>query len=275
MKIGLLHPGEMGAAIGAALRTNGHEVRWASAGRSDDTTRRAHAAGLLDVGSTEGMVDADVILSVCPPHAAVEVARSLAGFEGSYVDANAVSPNTARSIDGIVSRLVDGGIVGPPPRSHGTTRLYLSGPEAANIADLFAGTPVEARVISDVIGHASALKMVYAAWSKGTGAMLLAIRAAARAHGVEEVLLDEWHDSIPDLAERSVRSARSAGSKGWRWVGEMEEIAATFAAAGLPDGFHLAAAEVFRRSPRRAEATVDDIVAGLGQEREAMPNQAP
>jgi hypothetical protein len=101
-------------------------------------------------------------------------------------------------------------------------------------------------VISDEPGPASALKMAFAAWTKGTAAMLIAIRALARAEGVEEALLDEWRLSVPELIDRSAAAARSADRKGWRWVAEMEEIASTFAAAGLPDGFHKAAAEVFR-----------------------------
>jgi hypothetical protein len=88
--------------------------------------------------------------------------------------------------------------------------------------------------------------MTYAAWTKGTAALLLAIGELARAEGVEPALHEEWRISLPDLPDRSQRAARSAQAKGWRWVGEMEEIAATFDAAGLPDGFHRAAAEVFR-----------------------------
>lgn len=125
--------------------------------------------------------------------------------------------------------------------------MYLSGSAATGVADLFAGTLVQAQVVSDEPGTASAVKMVYAAWTKGTAALLLAIRDVARAEGVEETLLAEWRESIPDLPERSERAARAAGAKGWRWVGEMEEIARTFEAAGLPSGFHEAAAEVYRR----------------------------
>jgi 3-hydroxyisobutyrate dehydrogenase-like beta-hydroxyacid dehydrogenase len=247
--IGLLHPGEMGAAIGAALRANGCRVAWASAGRSAESRRRAEEAGLEDVGSVEELARrSEVILSVCPPHAAGEVARSVGGFGGLYVDANAIAPSTARELADAVpdADLVDGGIVGPPPRRAGTTRLYLSGPSAWTVANLFAGSAVDARVISAEIGAASALKVSYAAWSKGTAAMLLAIRELARAEGVEEPLLQEWCLSIPGLEEQWKSAERSAQAKGWRWIGEMEEIAAAFAADGLPDGFHLAAAEVYR-----------------------------
>jgi 3-hydroxyisobutyrate dehydrogenase-like beta-hydroxyacid dehydrogenase len=248
--IGLLHPGEMGAALGAALRARDEDVLWASSGRSATTADRAGEAGLEDVVTLEELVQrSEVVLSVCPPHAAVELARSMPPFAGIYVDANAVSPTTARTIANLVDRYVDGGIIGPPPRKPGTTRLYLSGDEAPLIADLFAGTLVEARIVSEDAGAASALKMAFAAWTKGTAALLLAVRAVARAEGVEETLLDEWEMSLPQLPEQSVAAARSALVKGWRWVGEMNEIADTFTAAGLPDGFHRAAAEIYRRSP--------------------------
>jgi 3-hydroxyisobutyrate dehydrogenase-like beta-hydroxyacid dehydrogenase len=245
MVIGLLHPGEMGSAVGEALRSVGHTVLWASEGRSAETAARA--AAFEDAGTMEELARrSDVILSVCPPHAALDVARSVSGFEGVYVDANAVSPGTAREIGAMVGRLVDGGIIGPPPREPGDTRLYLAGREADSVAGLFAGTALDARVLPGEPGAASALKMAYAAWTKGTAAMLLAIRELARAEEVEPALLAEWRISQPELIERSASAARSAERKGWRWVGEMEEIASTFASAGLPDGFHLAAAEVFR-----------------------------
>ena len=250
MEIGLLHPGEMGSAVGEALRSAGHVVLWASAGRSPETAGRAERAGLVDAGTTEELARrSDLILSVCPPHAALEVARSVAGFGGTFVDANAVSPATVREIASTIGgSFVDAGLIGPPPREPGSTRLYLAGPETESIAALFAGTALEPRVVSEDPGAASAVKMAYAAWTKGTAALLLAIRELARAEGVEETLLEEWRLSLPELIERSSAAARSADTKGWRWVAEMEEIAATFASAGLPEGFHLAAAEVFRRA---------------------------
>ena len=253
--IGVLHPGEMGAAIGSVLHSRGHEVLWASSGRGLETAERAGRAGLADAGTVLELTSrSDVVVSVCPPHAAREIARAAAGFRGLYVDANAISPETARGVCAIVeasgARYVDGGIVGPPPSESVSTRLYLSGRDAGDVADLFDGTTVAAHIVSDQVGAASALKMAYAAWTKGTAALLLAIRAVARDEDVEPALLDEWRESLPDLPDRSSRAARSAVAKGWRWVGEMEEIASTFVAAGLPGGFHEAAADVFRRSPR-------------------------
>jgi 3-hydroxyisobutyrate dehydrogenase-like beta-hydroxyacid dehydrogenase len=253
MRIGVLHPGEMGAAVGAALRASGQTVFWESSGRSAATAARAAQAALEDVGSIQELARrSEVIICLCPPHAAVEVARALTHFTGIYVDANAVSPMTARTIAGLVRRYVDGGIIGSPPRKLGTTRLYLSGSEAAVVAGLFADTILDAIVVSDDPGAASAVKMAYAAWTKGTSALLLAIRALARAEGIEETLLAEWRTSQPDLPERSGAAARAALAKGWRWVGEMNEIADTFAAAGLPDGFHRSAADIYARSPHES-----------------------
>ena len=225
LAVGLLHPGEMGAALGAALRSRGVPVLWASEGRSVASRKRAEDAGLEDVGSVaELMRRSEVLFSVCPPHAALDVAETVG------------------------DRCVDASIIGPPPRGDSGTRLYLAGREVNLAAGLFAGTLVDTRILAAEIGAASAVKMAYAAWTKGTAALLLGIRALARAEDVEPALLEEWRLSLPDLEEQSNRAARTAAAKGWRWVGEMEEIAATFAAAGLPDGFHLAAAEVFRTS---------------------------
>jgi 3-hydroxyisobutyrate dehydrogenase-like beta-hydroxyacid dehydrogenase len=247
--VGLLHPGEMGSAIGAALRGRGETVLWASAGRSAETTERAERADLEDAGKiTELCRRSEVVLSVCPPHAAVEVAGAAEGLDGIYVDANAISPQTARAIADVQRRFVDGGIVGSPPREPGSTRLYLSGAEAESVAALFVDTNVDARVISAEPGAASALKASYAGWTKGSAALLLTVRELARAEGVEDVLLEEWRLSLPELEERSHAAARSAHRKGWRWIGEMEEIARGMSARDLPSGFHEAAAEIFRRA---------------------------
>ena len=236
MIVGLLHPGEMGAAVGRVLQSNGHEVVWASDGRSEAT--RVRAQSFRNVETVAALTEqAELILSICPPHAALDVAREVAGFDGVYVDANAISPMRAEEVAVLHPRYVDGGIVGGPPTERGT-KLYLSGSGAASVAVLFVGSILEARVVAD----ASALKMAYAAWSKGSAAMLLAIRDVARHFGVE----DEWRLAAPELAERLPRAEHAKATKGWRRIGEMEEIADTFAAAGQPDGFHRAAARVYR-----------------------------
>jgi 3-hydroxyisobutyrate dehydrogenase-like beta-hydroxyacid dehydrogenase len=255
--IGLLHPGAMGAAVGGLLARSGRTVLWASEGRSEASGARAHAAGLQDAGSVAALAAcADLVLSICPPHAAVATARA-ARFAGIYVDANAISPATAAEVRAIVedagARYVDGAIIGPPPApGDAGARLYVSGPDAPAVAAVFAATGLETPVLGPEPTTASALKMVYAGWTKGSAALLLTVRAAAREHGVEEALIAEWAHSIPALPDRSVQAQRAADEKGWRWVAEMQEIAATMAAAGLPAGFHEAAAEVFRRSAATA-----------------------
>jgi 3-hydroxyisobutyrate dehydrogenase-like beta-hydroxyacid dehydrogenase len=254
--IGLLHPGEMGAAVGGCLVSVGHEVLWDPAGRSRASIGRALAAELSGVSMATLVARSTVILSVCPPHAALDVARQIAdtGFAGIYVDANAISVATAAQVASIVetsgASYVDGGIVGPPPEGTGHTRLYLSGPRAGEVRSLFGRSALDARIAEGPPFAASAVKMAYAAWTKGTGALLLAVRALARAEGVERTLLAEWAMSQPALGPQSERSAASAAAKGWRWVAEMEEIAASMTAAGLPPGFHEAAAEIFDRAAR-------------------------
>jgi 3-hydroxyisobutyrate dehydrogenase-like beta-hydroxyacid dehydrogenase len=266
--IGVLHPGEMGAAVGAAARLNGARVIWASEGRGDATRARAGTADLEDVGSVARLVaQSELILSVCPPAAAVDVGREIArlGFSGVYVDANAVSPDTTVAVGDIVSaggaRFVDGGIIGPPPHRPGTTRLYVSGLGAADVAAKFSQGPLTAIALDNRIGAASALKMAYAGWNKGSQALLLAIRALAAREGVDEALVREWALSMPDLAKRTEQAVASNSKKAWRFVGEMREIASTFAAAGLPEGFHEAAAEIFERMAHWKDAPTPPSVA--------------
>jgi len=250
--ITLLHPGNMGATVGAAVR--GARVLWVSEGRREESRRRAAESELVEVATLSKAVrESDAVLCVCPPHAAEAVAQDVAdlGFAGLYVDGNAVSRATAQRVGDVVgksgARFVDGAIIGPPVRKPGTTRLYLSGEGAEAVAQLFSGGLLDARVIQGGRGAASALKMTYAAWTKGSDALILAIRALAASEGVEEALLQEWAGSQPNLGRKSERAASVAAPKGWRYVGEMEEIAASFESAGLPAGFHKAAADLYRR----------------------------
>lgn len=250
----LLHPGAMGATVGTALRSGDHDVRWVSEGRSETTHVRATRAGLLDAGAlTEGLRGADVVVSVCPPAAALEVAEAVvtAGFAGTYVDANAVAPSTVRSIQAELEpagvRVVDGGIVGPPAERPGTTRLFLSGQAALVVAGLFAGSALEPIVVHGPVGAASATKVAYAAWTKGSAALLLAIAAYAEAEGVTSPLRAEWARSQPDLADRLALVAAGVTPKAWRFSGELADSGRAFAEAGLPEGFGRAAAEIYER----------------------------
>jgi 3-hydroxyisobutyrate dehydrogenase-like beta-hydroxyacid dehydrogenase len=245
----------MGGAVAAALHQAGHRVLWASAERSEQTRQRASAAELEDVGSLAELAErSEILLAICPPHASLELAVALSGFSGFsgiYIDANATSPATAEQIAMAVgahgATYVDGSIIGPPPLNAGSTRLYLSGAEAGSVAAELSTPLLEAIALPGEATSASAIKMAHAGWTKGSAALLLTVRAAARALGVDDALAAEWERSQPGLVESSNRAAQSTAAKAWRWSGEMDEIAATLAAAGLPDGFHRASSEVFDR----------------------------
>ena len=252
--VGLLHPGEMGSAVGATLVAGGARVLWSPEGRGPATRTRAAELGLEASGSLARVTAAaGVIVSVTPPHAALAQAREVAalGFHGIYVDANAVAPATSRAIGKVVeaagARFVDGGIIGPANRKPGAARIYLSGPAAAEVAPLFASGPIEAHVLTGPVGAASALKVAFAGWNKASQGLLAAIRAYAIAEGVDAALLAEWKISMPEVPARSERAVQDNVRKAWRFVGEMEEIAQAFEAVGLPSGFHEAAADIYRR----------------------------
>ncbi len=244
--IGLISPGAMGAAVAANIKEA--QVIWAGRGRSAQSHARAEAAGLKDCGTLNELCnEANIILSVCPPHDAEPVAMQVAeiGFKGLFADCNAISPDrTLRIAEQFIPQgFVDGGIIGGPPRrAEDGTMLYLAGPEASRIAALFKDTALGTKVLSDQIGRASALKMVFAAYTKGTTALLTAILAVAEQEGVRGALETQWGESFTAQTHRQVITN---SAKAWRFAGEMREIADTFAGAGLPAGFHQSAAEVF------------------------------
>jgi 3-hydroxyisobutyrate dehydrogenase-like beta-hydroxyacid dehydrogenase len=254
--IGILHPGVMGATVGSALKPVAGAVVWAAAGRSVTTSKRAEIADLVGVPDVAELARrSDVIISVCPPDAARDVAEQVAGALAGrpdrplYVDANAVSPATVREIGDLlgVERVVDGAIIGPPAWEPGHTVLWLAGAAAPVVARLFTGSPFTARVLDGDLGSASGLKACFAMQSKALPTIWLAMAEAARAYGVEDALRDEVARTGGDLvAALDGIEARAAG-KAWRWVGEMEQAGDALAEAGVPDGFSRAAAEMYRR----------------------------
>lgn len=252
--IGILHPGAMGVSIAASARHNGYPVFWASEGRSIGTRERAEKSGLRDARTLVDLcAQCAVLISVCPPHAAEAVAQnvSASGFGGLYVDANAISPQRARRMGADLAEagidFVDGGIIGGPAWQPGSTWLYLSGPRAGEIAGCFSAGPLMTRVLGPEVGPASALKMCFAAYSKGTTALLCAVVAAAERLEVGDALFEHWARDDSGFARHATGRVCRVTAKAWRFAGEMEEIAATFRAAGMPGGFHDAAAEVYRR----------------------------
>jgi len=253
-KLGILHPGNMGISVAAAAQNSGCEVYWVSQGRSLQTHERAQQHNLVDAGSMADLCQiCSILVSICPPHAAEEVAEQVLShhFEGLYLDANAISPQRTLQIDERMKAacvdFVDGGIIGGPAWEAGSTWLYLSGSHADKIADCFSDGPLETMIIGESIGKASALKICYAAWTKGSTALLCAILAAAEALGVRDVLAQQWEQDWPGFPEDTEKRARRVTAKAWRFAGEMDEISATLNQAGLPGGFHAAAADIYRR----------------------------
>ena len=262
MKIGVLHPGEMGSSIGDCLIQSGHEVFWASSERSQLSRDRA-STWQEKSKLSELVEEVDAILSVCPPSEARALANEVLDlrFRGIYVDANAIAPQTASEIlNDFGSNYVDGGLIGPPAREKGSTRLYLSGKFAREVGSWFDASLLEAKVIATEMGvQASSLKMAYAGYTKGSSALLILISAFAELAGVRESLVKEWELSQPELIKRSEQAAKGTAAKAWRFVGEMEEIAKTMKSSDLPEGFHNGSAELYSLMARFKDAKSPDL----------------
>jgi 3-hydroxyisobutyrate dehydrogenase-like beta-hydroxyacid dehydrogenase len=272
--IGILHPGEMGISLATAARHSGMQVFWASRGRSAATQARAEQQGLTDLETLQRVCDnCDVIIGICPPHAAESLANEVlaCGYQGFYLDANAISPQRARRIaDNMAAagiRFIDGGIIGPPAWKPGTTWLFLSGADAHQVVGCFASSPLSLRVIGDMPGKASALKMVYAARTKGTTALIAAVLAAAEKLDVRKELEAQWNLMDHGAVARLSQNIAAAVPKAWRWGGEMAEIAATLEDAGLPPDFHRGAEEIYERL---AHFKGQDLMPALSEVLEAL-----
>lgn len=262
--IAILHPGEMGATVAASLLRGGARVYWLSTGRSGETHRRAEEARLVQETSLPRLCGfSDVIVSVCPPQLAQPVADAVAscGFRGIYVEANAVSPRHSvqigRRVESGGADFVDGGIVGPPVREPGTTVLFLSGKKAAEVARLFSAGPLEAQVLDERPGTASALKMCDSLFQKGVLALLYETLATAESLGVRHPLRAHWQrDPVgaPAISMASNRVGRSA-RKGWRFVHEIDEVINTLESEGIPSDSLQRARTVFERLSRFRSST--------------------
>jgi len=240
--VALLHPGAMGSRTGGELVAAGHEVRWLTDGRSPATVVRAEREGLRPTAEVAALVDgADMVLSILPPQFAVEVARlvSQAGFAGTYLDANPLAPATIAEVQRLVTgpgaTLVDGGVVGPPPRAGSRTSLYLAGEATGvdHVRDLFTGTVVTPIVVGATVGQASAAKQAYALYNKGRMVLAAASARLAAAHGVSEVLADESSRSGADLLGELDGVLDGLAGVGWRWGPELDEVADALADAGV------------------------------------------
>jgi 3-hydroxyisobutyrate dehydrogenase-like beta-hydroxyacid dehydrogenase len=271
-RIGILHPGQMGMVVAVSARNSGNEVFWVSENRSAATRARAVEASLCDAGDLAKLCElCPIVLSVCPPEFAEEVAEQVAteSYQGTYVDANAIAPERvlriAKRVEERGARFVDGSIIGPPSTIRNRTWLYLAGEHAPDIARCFSSGPIETEVLEGGVGRASALKMCFAAYSKGSIALAGGVLAAAESLGVLDDLKRQWARGGPSLSEIELELSRAA-PKAWRFSGEMHEIAATFESAGLPPEFHEAAAAIFRRLDNfkgQDQPSVKDVIATL------------
>jgi 3-hydroxyisobutyrate dehydrogenase-like beta-hydroxyacid dehydrogenase len=255
--VAILSPGEMGAATGNVLREGGLRVVSCLRGRSQSTRKRAEEAGIEDVADLDELVTAsDVILSIVAPAHAREVAKATAeaiertSARKLFVDCNAISPMTvkeiAQTIERTGARFGDVGIIGNPPKpGPQATRYYASGEHAHELEQLNQHG-LDFRVIGDEAGQASALKMCYAALTKGLTALATELHIAADRSGVAKPLQTELEMSQANLLEWIRRMVPTMPPKAWRWIGEMEEIAATFAGLGLTPKLLEGAADMYR-----------------------------
>ena len=258
--VAILSPGDMGHAVGALLRERGFRLVSALTDRSELTRARAERAGIADAGDLEGVVRAaEGILAILPPAEAEPLARRVAeamvrtGCTPIYADCNAVSPATVSRIADAISvagaPFIDAGIIGAPPGpKRPDTRFYASGPDSKRLEGL-AGRGAHGGItvigLGEEIGRASAIKMAYAALTKGSMTLQAAVLMTAMRLGVFEELGREFEKSQPEAWAR-MRVLPFLPADSGRWVGEMEQIAATFRDAGVPDDFHRGAAAIFR-----------------------------
>ena len=267
--VGILSPGDMGHTVGERLRSHGLRVIAHLKDRSARTRGLAEKAGIEEVSSYEALVEeADVVLCILVPAEAAAAAKRVAdalrstGADLLYADCNAVAPQTAIEIGETITsaggRFVDASIIGPPPRREGATRFYASGVHAGELAKL-EGYGLAVPVISDRIGDASAIKMCYAGLTKGLTALCTNLLVAAEALGIRDALFDEYDLSQSAMLQR-MQGLAGMPPKSRRWVGEMEEIAATMASVGMSPKFHDGAADIYRfvGSSTLADRTPED-----------------
>lgn len=271
--IAILMPGDMGHGCAVAFRENGFRVVTNLSGRSERTKGLAAKAEIEDLGSFEEVArQADIVLSILPPESALQQAQVFAdamiaaGATPPYVDCNAIAPSTTVKVGAEIARAgalyIDGGIIGSNPvNENGGTRLYVSGPDTASVREL-DGKGMVVRDIGDEIGRASGLKMVYASATKGTFSLHSAVLTTAHEMGLTEDYLKELSESQPAMLGAMERMVPRIPLDAGRWLGEMHEIAATFADAGVTPKFHEGAADMMAladRTPISAETreTVD------------------
>jgi 3-hydroxyisobutyrate dehydrogenase-like beta-hydroxyacid dehydrogenase len=285
-RVGILHPGQMGSVVAAAAQSQGNDVYWASQGRSRASAQRAAELNLKDANTVpELCATCDVIATVCPPEFADATADQVLsfGFRGMFIDANAIAPERIRAMDRRMTAagvcFVDAGIIGLATMVPGKVWMLFSGCDAAQAAQFFSGGPIQTEVLDDKAGSASALKLCYSAYNKGSIALLCATMATAESLGVREALERQWARSAGGSASGSkpdpYRALPQSAAKAWRFAPEMLEIAGTFEAAGMPPEFHRGAAAVyemlreFKDVPNLQIETILQALLGQAMEKKA------
>ncbi len=254
--IGILSPGDMGHTVGNILHQNGLRVITCLTGRSERTRTLAAKAGIANVPNYLTLVtEAELILSILVPAEAMSAVEAIAnavkqtGTSLTYADCNAIAPQTARKLAQIITEaggsFVDASIIGPPPRTAGKTRFYASGTQLELFSRL-TEYGLDVRPIGDEIGLASAIKMCYASLTKGLTALCTELLTAAEVLGVSDALKAEFQLSQSILFERMERGVPGMPPKAKRWIGEMEEISATFESVGLTPKILEGAADMYR-----------------------------
>ncbi len=264
-RIAVVAVGEMGSGVGRRLVQNGLTVLTSLTGRSAASKARAAGAGLADA-SDEELAACDIFLSIVPPKDALGLAERLkpalerASRKPLYVDCNAVSPETVKQIAAVIgvtgARFADAGIIGPPPGSARPTTFYASGGAAAEFAAL-SDYGLTIRVLDAPVGAASALKMSYAGLTKGFTALGAAMILSASQAGVAEALTRELAASQPPFLAFLQRTVPDMFPKAYRWIGEMEEIAAFAGEAPAGNDIYRGVADFYRRVAESAAGDED------------------
>ncbi|MBT5888078.1 MAG: DUF1932 domain-containing protein [Acidiferrobacteraceae bacterium] len=297
-KVAILSPGAMGHAVGRVLAEHGVDIMTCLAGRSERTHRLASAAGFTEIPTLEDLVcEADLVLSILVPVDAEAIACQLAGAlkatgaQPYIADCNAISPMRSAKIETIIQsaggRFIDASIIGPPPGQGAPPRFYVSGIHAEVMLPL-DGKGIVVKSLGETIGRASGIKMCYAALTKGTSTLQVALLTAAESMGLTEELRQELAYSQAAALQSMESTIPRLPPNAHRWVGEMEEIASTFAKVGVTSHFHLGAAAIYRLleatsfanespetidSQRTLARTIEAAVAQLPCECESRPEE--
>ena len=287
--IAVVAMGDMGHAVGRVLREKGYEVVTRLSGRSEISRKMASRAGVRNIDDMNELVsEATLFLSIVPPTAALKLALEVAnalkatGHKMTYIDCNAISPTSVREIADLINAagapFIDAGIIGLAPGKD-VPRFYVSG-EDTSVMEELDGCGFSVKQCGKLPGEASAIKMCYAALTKGTFTLHAALLMAAKSLGVYDVLLEELQFSQASRLEEMKSRVPFIPADAKRWIREMEEIASTFRGAGITGGFHDGAADILKilaKTPfadetretldysRGLEETVNEFVRYLGQ----------